>query len=156
MSRATRILAIADGRDAWTKIQRLRAGFAGMDVTYLWTGSKPGERPGAKEYAALAQGPEAERRLRSLVPTRPVSRVGRWVRGIRLFLTVVAARADVIVSAPSAGAALRIGWLFGARTIVIDTEDRSGTGLIPLPAPAPYAELRVPVPGARRVTSRPL
>lgn len=107
----TKVLALSSGGGHWVQLLRLRPAFANCDVVFAT--SKEGYRADI--------GPEAEFRL--------IPGANRWdkLALLRVLLAVLrliwCERPDVVVSTGAAPGyfAIRIGKLFGARTIWVDS-----------------------------------
>lgn len=119
MSRSVRIVAVASAGGHWVQLMRLRAAWAGCDVTYVST--DPGLRALLDRQAA-AEGAPAPR-------LKIITEANRWhkLRLARQLLQLVwliaVLRPDAVISTGAAPGyfALRIGRLFGARTVWIDS-----------------------------------
>ncbi len=105
-----KVLAVASGGGHWIQLLRLRPALAGNDVTFVTTD------PGYREYL------DGE-------PLLVVNDANRWNKfglvllALRILLILLKTRPDVVISTGAAPGffALRLGRLFGARTIWIDS-----------------------------------
>jgi hypothetical protein len=130
LTRPTRIVAIASAGGHWVQLMRLRAAWAGCDVTYVTT--DPG-LVGAMHQAAVARGEPAPR-------VCIITEGNRWQKRrlilqlMQILLLMLWTRPDAVISTGAAPGyfALRIGKLLGARTVWIDSianaEDLSLSG----------------------------
>jgi UDP-N-acetylglucosamine:LPS N-acetylglucosamine transferase len=107
----TKVLAISSGGGHWVQLLRLRPAFANCDVVFATV----------KEGYRANIGPEAEFRL--------IPDANRWnkldlVRALfAIFHLIRRERPDVVITTGAAPGyfAIRIGSLFGARTIWVDS-----------------------------------
>jgi hypothetical protein len=105
-----RVLAVASGGGHWVQLLRIMPAFADCDVIFA----------------------TVHKAYRTQVPTSPLyvlndatrwNKFGVLVMALRLFSLILRQRPDIVVSTGAAPGyvALRIGRLFGARTIWIDS-----------------------------------
>lgn len=109
--KGTKILAISSGGGHWVQLLRLRPAFEGCDVVFATDkdGYHADLAPGSKFHLI----PEANR----------WKKVGLVRALIAVFLLVWRERPDVVISTGAAQGyfAIRIGRLFGARTVWLDS-----------------------------------
>jgi UDP-N-acetylglucosamine:LPS N-acetylglucosamine transferase len=119
MTRPTRVLAVASAGGHWVQLMRIRPAWAGLDVTYVTTDE------GLRQMvidAALASG-EAEPGFRL------ITEANRWHKRklvkqlAELFFVMLRVRPDAVITTGAAPGyfALRLGRMFGARTVWIDS-----------------------------------
>lgn len=119
MPRPARIVAIASAGGHWVQLMRLRASWAGCDVTYVTTD------PGLRAVVGELAGSDGQR-----IPSfRIIVEGNRWQKGrlvlqlLQLLFLMVRLRPDAVISTGAAPGyfALRFGKLVGARTVWIDS-----------------------------------
>ncbi len=119
MARAVRILAVASAGGHWVQLMRLRPAWKGLEVIYVTT--DPDVAPILRAEARLAG--EAEPRL------RVIEEGNRWQKRklvkqlLQLFVIMLWLRPDAVITTGAAPGyfALRLGRMFGARTVWIDS-----------------------------------
>ena len=119
MARAVRILAVASTGGHWVQLLRLSQAWKGLDVIYVTT--DPDVAPILRAEAKLAGG--AEPRL------RVIQEANRWQKRklvkqlFQLFFIILWLRPDAVITTGAAPGyfALRLGKVFGARTVWIDS-----------------------------------
>lgn len=119
MARAVRILAVASTGGHWVQLLRLSQAWKGLDVIYVTT--DPGVAPILRAEAKLAG--KAEPRL------RVIQEANRWQKRklvkqlFQLFFIILWLRPDAVITTGAAPGyfALRLGKMFGARTVWIDS-----------------------------------
>lgn len=119
MARAVRILAVASAGGHWVQLMRLRPAWKGLEVIYVTT--DPDVAPILRAEARLAG--EAEPRL------RVIEEGNRWQKRklvkqlLQLFVIMLWLRPDAVITTGAAPGyfALRLGKMFGARTVWIDS-----------------------------------
>lgn len=119
MARAVRILAVASAGGHWVQLMRLRPAWKGLEVIYVTT--DPGVAPILRAEARLAG--EREPRL------RVIKEANRWqkrklvVQLVQLVFIMLWLRPDAVITTGAAPGyfALRLGKMFGARTVWIDS-----------------------------------
>ena len=119
MSRPVRVMAVASAGGHWVQLMRLRAAWQGLDITYVSTDAGLGTvlAEAAREAGEPAPGfhviTEANR--------WQIWRLAREFAG--LFFVMLRVRPDAIITTGAAPGyfALRLGRLFGARTVWIDS-----------------------------------
>lgn len=105
-----RVMAIASGGGHWVELGRIRAAFAGLGVFYVSTDASEGQGLGARHYVV-----------------RNATRRDRWglvVLAGQILRILWRERPGVVVTtgaAPGFVALALAKWLFGARTIWIDS-----------------------------------
>lgn len=107
----TKILAVSSGGGHWVQLLRLRPAFAGCDVVYATV--REGYRSDLPPDARFRRIPEANR----------WNKIGVVRALCAVFWLVWRERPDVVISTGAAQGylAIRIGRLFGARTVWIDS-----------------------------------
>ena len=116
---STRIMAVASAGGHWVQLMRLRPAWRGMNVTYVST--DPGLAAILEDKGS--QGIEKELTFKTVVEANRWTK-GRLIRQLfQLFRIIATTRPHVIVTTGAAPGyfAIRIGKLFGARTIWIDS-----------------------------------
>jgi hypothetical protein len=119
LSKPVRIVAIASAGGHWVQLMRLRAAWAGLDVTYVTT--DPGLLETLQRSAAQDGLPSPDLRI--------IIDANRWRkrRLIRQFMQIVVLmvriRPTAVISTGAAPGyfALRVGKFLGARTVWIDS-----------------------------------
>jgi UDP-N-acetylglucosamine:LPS N-acetylglucosamine transferase len=106
----TRVLAVASGGGHWTQMMRLRGAFEGQDVAFV----------GVKD---MYRSDVAPNRFYAIPD---VSRLHKWSLPFsitKLLFILIKEKPEVVVTTGSAPGmlALRLGKMFGARTIWIDS-----------------------------------
>lgn len=117
--RPTRVMAVASAGGHWVQLMRLRAAWAGLDVTYVTTDPGLGVMLAAAARAAGEPAP-------GFCVITEANRWQKWrlVRQLAgLFVVMLRARPDMVITTGAAPGyfALRLGRLFGARTVWIDS-----------------------------------
>ena len=115
MTRKPRIMAVASAGGHWVQLMRLRPAWDGMDVTYVTTD------PGLRQTLVEAGTPVPDFRL--------ITEGNRWHKRkllkqlVELTWIMARLRPDAVITTGAAPGyfALRLGRLFGARTIWIDS-----------------------------------
>ncbi len=115
MTRKTRIMAVASAGGHWVQLMRLRPAWEGFDVTYVTTD------PGLHQTLVEAGNPVPDFRV--------ITEGNRWHKRklikqlVELTLVMARVRPDAVITTGAAPGyfALRLGRLFGARTIWIDS-----------------------------------
>lgn len=115
MTRKTRIMAVASAGGHWVQLMRLRPAWEGLDVTYVTTDL------GLRQTLIEAGLPAPDFRV--------ITEGNRWHKRkllkqlVELTLVMARVRPDAVITTGAAPGyfALRLGRLFGARTIWIDS-----------------------------------
>lgn len=115
MTRKIRIMAVASAGGHWVQLMRLRPAWEGMDVTYVTTD------PGLRQTLLEAGKPAPDFRV--------ITEANRWHKRklikqlAELTFVMARVRPDAVITTGAAPGyfALRLGRLFGARTIWIDS-----------------------------------
>jgi UDP-N-acetylglucosamine:LPS N-acetylglucosamine transferase len=119
LTRPPRIVAIASAGGHWVQLMRLRAAWAGCDITYVTTD------PGLVEVMrqASAERGEPEPRLRIITNGNRWQRRRLALQLMQILVLMLRTRPDAVISTGAAPGyfALRIGKLLGARTVWIDS-----------------------------------
>jgi UDP-N-acetylglucosamine:LPS N-acetylglucosamine transferase len=119
MTRKTRIMAVASAGGHWVQLMRLRPAWEGFDVTYVTT--DPGLRQPLLDEAMAAGQPAPDFRV--------ITEGNRWHKRkllkqlAELTLVMARVRPDAVITTGAAPGyfALRLGRMFGARTVWIDS-----------------------------------
>lgn len=139
MRRRPRVLAIASAGGHWVQLLRLRPAWDGCEVTYVTT--EPSFRTTIEEDAKARGIP---------VPSFfSVREANRWHKlpllqqVVQIFLILRRVRPDVIVSTGAAPGyfAIRLGKMFGARTIWLDSIALADEVSLSCRKVRPYADL---------------
>ena len=139
MPRPTRIIAVASAGGHWVQLMRLRAAWAGCDVTYVTT--DPGLRAVLQDVA--------ERDGQPMPAFRVIVEGNRWQKGrlvlqlMQLLFLMLRLRPDAVISTGAAPGyfALRFGKLVGARTVWIDSVANAEKMSLSGARVRPYADL---------------
>ena len=115
MTRTPRIMAVASAGGHWVQLMRLRPAWEGMDVTYVTTD------PGLCQTLIEVGAPASDFRV--------ITEGNRWHKRklvkqlLELTFIMARLRPDAVVTTGAAPGyfALRLGRLFGARTVWIDS-----------------------------------
>ena len=115
MTRKPRIMAVASAGGHWVQLMRLRPAWEGMDVTYVTTD------PGLRQTLLEVGKPAPDFRV--------ITEGNRWHKRklvkqlLQLVYLMARLRPDAVITTGAAPGyfALRLGRLFGARTIWIDS-----------------------------------
>jgi UDP-N-acetylglucosamine:LPS N-acetylglucosamine transferase len=119
MTRKPRIMAVASAGGHWVQLMRLRPAWEGMDVTYVTT--DPGLRQTLIQAGAEAGTPAPDFRV--------ITEGNRWHKRklvkqlLELTYLMARLRPDAVITTGAAPGyfALRLGRMFGARTVWIDS-----------------------------------
>lgn len=119
MARGVRILAVASAGGHWVQLLRLSQAWKGLDVIYVTT--DPGVAPILRAEAQLAGAVEPRLRV--------IQEANRWQKRklvkqlFQLFFIMLWLRPDAVITTGAAPGyfALRLGKMFGARTVWIDS-----------------------------------
>jgi UDP-N-acetylglucosamine:LPS N-acetylglucosamine transferase len=119
VGRPVRILAVSSTGGHWVQLMRLRAAWAGCEVTYVTT--DPGVRPVLEEMCRKAGEPPPGLRI--------IAEANRWQKRrllrqlLQLAAIMLSVRPDAVITTGAAPGyfALRLGRLIGARTVWIDS-----------------------------------
>lgn len=105
-----RVLAIASGGGHWTQLMRLRTAFDGQDVTFV----------GVKEIYRTDVNPH---RFYAVSDVSRMNKSAIVFLIVKLLFILIKERPDVVITTGSAPGmlALRLGKIFGARTVWIDS-----------------------------------
>lgn len=108
--RNRRVLAVSSGGGHWVQMLRLRPAFEGHRVTYVTV---------RRSYAEDVPG----QRFRTIVDATRWNRVKLVMLGAQLVFIMLRERPHVVISTGAAPGyfALRLGRLFGARTVWLDS-----------------------------------
>lgn len=139
MPRPTRIIAVASAGGHWVQLMRLRAAWAGCDVTYVTT--DPGLRAVLQDIAARDGQP--------MPAFRVIAEGNRWQKGrlirqlMQLLFLMLRLRPDAVISTGAAPGyfALRFGKLVGARTVWVDSVANAEEMSLSGARVQPYADL---------------
>ena len=115
MTRNPRIMAVASAGGHWVQLMRLRPAWEGMDVTYVTTD------PGLRQTLIEAGAPAPDFRV--------ITEGNRWHKRklvkqlLQLAYLMARLRPDAVITTGAAPGyfALRLGRMFGARTVWIDS-----------------------------------
>ena len=115
MTRPPRIMAVASAGGHWVQLMRLRPAWEGMDVTYVTTD------PGLRQTLVGADAPAPDFRV--------ITEGNRWHKRklikqlFELAFIMARLRPDAVITTGAAPGyfALRLGRMFGARTVWIDS-----------------------------------
>lgn len=119
MPKPRRVLAVASGGGHWVQLFRLRKSWDGCEVTYVTTQAGFGE--------TVAE--DAAERGESIPKYKIIIEANRWqkIRLLRSLLQmcfiIIKTRPDIIITTGAAPGyfALRLGKLFGAKTVWVDS-----------------------------------
>ena len=109
-ARAVKVLALSSGGGHWVQLLRLRPAFAGCDISFATVNQHYRGDLDAGRFFVIPDGNRSQR-LRLL-----------WC-GVHIALLLLRLRPDVVVSTGAAPGffAVRLGRLFGARTVWVDS-----------------------------------
>ena len=124
LSHPPRIVAVASAGGHWVQLMRLRAAWAGCDVTYVTT--DPGQAAVLRKLALLEGQPEPK--LRVIVEGNLWQKHRLVYMLFQMLVLMVWLRPSTIISTGAAPGyfALRIGKMLGARTVWIDSIANAG------------------------------
>lgn len=124
LSHPPRIVAVASAGGHWVQLMRLRAAWAGCDVTYVTT--DPGQAAVLRKLALLEGQPEPK--LRVIVEGNLWQKHRLVYMLFQMLVLMVWLRPSAIISTGAAPGyfALRIGKMLGARTVWIDSIANAG------------------------------
>lgn len=124
MSRPPRIVAVASAGGHWVQLMRLRAAWAGCDVTYMTTDSGQAE---VLRKLALQEG-LPEPKFRVIVEGNLWQKHRLAYMLLQMLVHMLLLRPDAVISTGAAPGyfALRIGKILGARTVWIDSIANAG------------------------------
>jgi len=119
MIRPTHVMAISSAGGHWVQLMRLRPAWRGLDVTYVTTD------PGLRQMVL----DEADKTGDVVSGFKVIVEANRWQKFrllkqlLQLLFVFVRVRPDVVITTGAAPGyfALRLGKLFGARTVWIDS-----------------------------------
>ncbi|MCK8465173.1 UDP-N-acetylglucosamine transferase subunit ALG14 [Aliiroseovarius sp. S1339] len=124
VGKSVRVMAVASAGGHWVQLRRLRNAWQGLDVTYVSTDAEL--KPIIAQEARSEGAPE---------PTFfAIVEANRWQKTkllkqlFQLLFVFIRTRPDVVVTTGAAPGyfALRLGKLFGARTVWIDSVANAG------------------------------
>jgi UDP-N-acetylglucosamine:LPS N-acetylglucosamine transferase len=139
LQRPVRIVAVASAGGHWVQLMRLRAAFAGCDVTYVTT--DPGLAAVLRQAAEAAGEP--------MPAFRVIVEGNRWQKArlvrqlFQMFALMLRIRPDAVISTGAAPGyfALRFGKLVGARTVWVDSVANADEMSLSGRQVRPYADL---------------